>query len=191
MKNDLLNAIILAFRRIFELSIDLKFIGKCPETRAKEFLLFEERQRKRRMEFIEDGALWKPEIDEATRASILAGDEEAVKAFRALGRKDKLHYWSCYPLESKCVNIDSGSEKATWKRYYDTIYRHCCTFTHPTMRGLMEGSSDNPVIQLSVFAYAITGFLTIVMDVNRVLACGMDREIKQVWDMVSQGWVRL
>lgn len=193
MKNDLLNAIFLAFRRIFELSIDLKFIGKCPKTRAKEFLLFEKIQRKRRLQFLEDGAPWKPEISDENRAAILAGYEEAVRAFRALGRSDKdsLRVWSRYTLEGKCKNIDSGSGKAIWERYYNTIYRNCCTYTHPTMEGLVGVLSDDSVIQLHVFAYAITGVLTIIMDVNRVLAGDMGREINHVWSMVTQGWVRL
>ena len=75
-------------------------------------------------------------------------------------------------------------------------------YTHPTPKGLMYSIKDipgvgtlytEPVEDIPIIAaLANTGFLDIMLNVNRMCSAGLDKEISQIYQaLLDRGWVRL
>jgi len=197
LDEELLNGAFFALRRLFELNVDLHFIGKCPGKRSKQFLYFESIQARKFIQYIEEH--WpNVELDESGREKRSAVLKDYRVAKLELGYKQKdeprTRSWSRYSLEEKC-------RKLGWRKQYDIIYRLCSMYTHPSARGLGSYVKSLPSGDLGyikpagllhiVAPLAIASFLDITTNVNRILAAGMDGEIAKVYqDLRDRGWVK-
>jgi len=101
LDRELLNGAFLSFRRLFELSVDLRFIGRCPKERAGQFLNFVSIQEGERLQYIEE--YWPGvEFDREKRSAILRNYRIAKSRLGYKPKQEPRTRWSSCSLEGKC-----------------------------------------------------------------------------------------
>ena len=186
LEHNLFNGAFLSLRRLFELNVDLKFIGKNPKIRSKEFLMFGEIQRGAFLK-IREKYLEKPTIDTKRKENILA---DYKKAMDALGYKDLSkppQKWARESWFKKCKEIK-------WLKYYEMVYELCCSYTHPNAKGfgsfikpLPNGDLGyiEPEILLHIIAPLAMGLILGIMDdVNKIFNAGLEIEINNIYEKI-------
>ena len=192
LDKELFNGAFLAFRRLFELNVDLRFIGKHPKKRAKEFLMFNYIQQEKLIQLLEKHWQHSMYIDKGKRSAISTSYNDAMNT---LGYKKPPLQWSHTGWSDKCKEIG-------WEKQYDIAYRLCCMYTHPSARGLGAFFKDLPGIGLTymdpvellpiIAPIAIACLLDIITNANRTLNAKMDEEITQAYQRLKgRGWVHL
>ena len=204
LEKDIVSGAFLTLRRLCELDIDLRFIGNRPAERARQFRYYGTIQQEERVRLLEK-ADWARAMatDEMRRNAIRAACEDAM---RELGYEKAPRRWSPrYDWASKCREIDNKLREAgrklrgmMFERSYEVVYKYCCGYTHPSAFGLGQFIKDVPgrppmYVQpvregLTVAALAISIFLDIVLEVNRVFNAGLDEEILEIYKGLD-GWV--
>jgi hypothetical protein len=185
LKDRLFNVAFMALRRLFELAVDLQFIGKSLELHSKQYLLFEDIQAEKIIEYM--SKYWPNIISDKERVekkkSILKNAEKAKIILGYDKKKKPPKDWSYCNLADKCKEIG-------WEKQYDLVYRLCCIYAHPSPRGfgsflkqLPDGGFEyvKPVFFYDIIIpHTIRIFLYILEDANRILNTGLDEEINEI-----------
>ncbi len=195
LQNNLLNGAFLSCRRLFELAVDLRFIGKKPDIRSKEFIMYDRIQQKEYLEVIEK--YWAIPLEMAEKYKeqkeiIFRNYEEAMKS---LNYKKPPRQWSCNSYRQKCKEIE-------WDKHYNIIYKLYSGYTHPSVRGLGNFLMDLPSGDLAyiqpenlailIAPIAISSILDIISNVNKILNAGLETSINQIYqDLKNLGWIHM
>jgi len=209
LQKEFINGAFLSLRRLVELDIDLRFIGNCPAERSKRFLYFGSIQQEKSIQALERAELAQTAGADEDKRDLIRADYEVAMKFLANKKAPSKapSQWSRHNWKSKCQEIDRKLRETnrelrgtTFERTYEVIYRRCCAYTHPSAWGLAnfvedvqgekptytQPAKEKPLIA----ALAVSGFLDIILNVNRIFSAGLDEEITQIYQGM-QGWGRI